>query len=688
MNRLELAVCILALLPLTASAQCVAPPAGYGVTPLLDQVVTWSDGFNTYMDLYRPSTGMPCPGSAWPGVLVVHGGGGRRNHPDIAAICTYLADRGYVTYAYDVRAQGDSLTLNPPGSQVTVTRPRKLLDSAESHGLAQQLLPGLIDAARLGVTGGSQGGNHAFEAAAYSQQPLPETGYVTHYPRVLAVVPEIAALSRPQDFVPDGLRVSDQYAGIASSDPLSAEFQALLSGDFATARALLDADPEVNRLPLLQQSQVPMLISMAFHDWHRDPNVSVNFLPSLLPQKPRRVLMTSGGHGTPKNVGADLFKQDLRRRWFDRFLKGTANGVDTEHLVTAVVLPLDPGAYLDPDEMWPIRTSPVWPPAAAGIVRYLRSGGSLSQGPPAVPEPGLVVDHAVPSGYGLVPYLVQGGGANVSSVLSNIPLDSRVFTGPVLTEAVELLGRPLAELHLDVLSGGRVQLTATLLAVDPQGAEVVIASGTSAYIGGQLGPRTLDIELSDMATIVPAGHALRVRIENISVHRPTGQLRIPDVPEFVSSSARIRMEPMAASRIRLPIRSSVQPSLVPVHAELATTGGIAHAVQLSAGPTHAGELYYVAAGATGQWPGTVLPGGTMFPVNWDWVTDLNIAHLNTGPFQDFTGWLDGSGRATATVTLPAPVAAALAGSRFTLAGLWIDAAGSMAATNAVTLVLR
>lgn len=43
-----------------------------------------------------------------------------------------------------------------------------MLDEAEIHGIVQGLVPGLVDGARLAITGTSLGGNLSLKAAAFS----------------------------------------------------------------------------------------------------------------------------------------------------------------------------------------------------------------------------------------------------------------------------------------------------------------------------------------------------------------------------------------------------------------------------------------------------------------------------------------------------------------------------------------
>lgn len=75
---------------------------------------------------------------------------------------------------------------------------------------------------------------------------------------------------------------------------------------------------------------------------------------------------------------------------------------------------------------------------------------------------------------------------------------------------------------------------------------------------------------------------------------------------------------------------------------------------LTGGVDNAGKDYALLATFSGDTPGTVLPGGLVLPLNWDWFTDflLGLA-LNGNPLVvDFLGTLDVDGNATAALTFP------------------------------------
>ena len=82
---------------------------------------------------------------------------------------------------------------------------------------------------------------------------------------------------------------------------------------------------------------------------------------------------------------------------------------------------------------------------------------------------------------------------------------------------------------------------------------------------------------------------------------------------------------------------------------LPVTGGSIN-FSLDAGAANASRNYILLGSVSGTTPGTQLPGGmASLPLNWDFFTNLVISFINTPVFKDFTGALDASGKASASL---------------------------------------
>lgn len=77
--------------------------------------------------------------------------------------------------------------------------------------------------------------------------------------------------------------------------------------------------------------------------------------------------------------------------------------------------------------------------------------------------------------------------------------------------------------------------------------------------------------------------------------------------------------------------------------------------KLNGGVDLANRSYLLLGSTSGTLPGTVLPGGLVIELNYDWYTDLLLSMALAGGYgvvNDFIGVLDADGAATATLTFP------------------------------------
>ena len=666
------------------------PPGGFAFSKTT-HVVYWSDWFGTRVDVYEPVAAAPSTG--WPGVCVLHGKGGARDHSAIALMCEGLAKRGYLAYAYDIRGNANTLAQNQSSPHLQFTPPydpsseRKILDSAEMHHIIESNLPTLLDFDRLAMTGISQGGNHSFQAAAYSDAALPLTsGIAASYPKLLAAAPRIAPMNRSEGFMPGGVLISDQYADILFGAANQNAFNSILAGDYATVKASLDADPMTNHVALLSQSGVPLFITVAYHDWFRTPAASVDPLGGFLQPSDHHVLFNQGGHGTPDNDSATDFMDDLRLRFFDHHMKGIDNNIDDEPRYKAMVMGADPATYGSASSSHAHRYVSSWPPLWVQT-RYLGLGGSMAASAPISSTGFVPMTHQVPAGYDLTQYMLDGGGSGPDTsgtvpptlpqlaVFSHIPFVSVRFSEAPLLSDTELLGRPSATLEV-LTSAPNIQLHVALFHEDPAGVEHFITSGANALRGISPGAHTLDVNLADVAMVIPAGDKLVVRIENMALHRPEpGNTRVRYAPCFTSASIALRVNATAHCAIHLPIRSTLQPRLTPAFKARSGQGGIVHPLRLDAGASAALAAYYIFVGNSGSWPAIVVPGAPPIPLIQDDFTNLGASYMFTGTLMDFAGLLDLNGSVTEPLFVPPAAGPILAGLRLNFVGLVVTSGG-------------
>ncbi len=120
------------------------------------------------------------------------------------------------------------------------------------------------------------------------------------------------------------------------------------------------------------------------------------------------------------------------------------------------------------------------------------------------------------------------------------------------------------------------------------------------------------------------------------------------------------------------VRLNYNPSIWAGEYSFSAGAGCTIPLYINAGLSYAGRQYVVGGSISGAYPGTVLPGGLVIPLNRDALTDFIIDHLNGFVFQDFMGYVGDDGRALATLNIPGPIDPGHAGKVITFAFTLLD----------------
>ena len=298
------------------------PPGGFQIQWQRDVLLSWSDQYQTRIDIAYPSFAAPSTG--WPGVLVVHGGGRSRKVGWAQEMMQRLAMAGFVAFGYDVRGQGDCPTLNPKHGQDRFPTARRIADMADCIHLLSTRLKGILDTSRLGTYGQSQGGGHGFRAAAYSGRTLPTAGFTTTMPNFASVVTHIQVFDQLEDALPGGtlFQAGAVVGGYDKFGATHSYVQAFLKDDVAAGKSAILAETGQVVLPLLKTSDTALFVSNSWDDGNHIVNANADAFAQLKPGVPRRLLLTTGGHGSAKNNSEDLLQYESAVRWHSRILKG------------------------------------------------------------------------------------------------------------------------------------------------------------------------------------------------------------------------------------------------------------------------------------------------------------------------------------------------------------------------------
>jgi predicted acyl esterase len=471
MARLAAALSVLALaLPATASA--------FGKS---DRPIQMSDGVKLATTYYVPD-GTP-PVGGWPAVMLFHGLGGSRNDTraplglSLNAVAeTQLVPPGYAALTFDARGHGQSEGF------VSIDGPREIQDVRELFNwLVSQ--PG-INAQRIGAFGYSYGGGAILRATA---EGVP----------FAAIEPAIAwtdlySALLPQDLARSGVVLGFWQSIAARAAP---ELQPIVN-DAIAGRNLgalhAFADQRSSR-QLLGSIRAPTFLMQGRRDFAFDPDQALAAYSRL--QTPKRLYLGDFGHPpSPNPPGEAGHVLPEARQWFDRYLKGLPNGIDTQ-----------PPVEIAPDP-WTGRTF---------SYRRLPARKTLR--------------------------LAFPGRLRIGST------GKVVRTLPRLRARTETFGAPVLRVSL-ASPNGWPQVVAVLSALTPQGKEIVVSAGGARVKLGTR-PKQVRIRLISQLTSVSKGSRLRLTVAATSTAQSPGNLLylsgIPRSARLVVGSARMTVPLLA-----------------------------------------------------------------------------------------------------------------------------------------------
>jgi predicted acyl esterase len=443
-----------------------------------DARVTMDDGVELGTTLYLPD-GAP-PATGWPAVMMLHALGGERGDMNTLAESVFVP-QGYAVLTFDARAHGES------GGLLTLDGPREI---ADVRALFERLAARAdVDERRIGAWGLSYGGGAVWRAAV---EGVP----------FAAIEPfeawtDLYAALFPQNFGKSGAIFGFLQAIPPGRSPFvdSIKDDALASRNLAALKRIAD---ERSTLPRLSSLSVPTMLFQGRRDFAFDMQQAIAGYTRL--RGPKRLYLGNLGHA-PSTFAADDFGYFMRRsrEWFDRFLKGVPNGIDT-----------GPNIELAPS-----------PFVQSRIGRYAR--------PPATRL------HVATATF-------RGGVALRANGKLAVTFSRR--------RAQETFGSATVRVVASTPSRWP-HLVAVLSAVGPRG-ETVISAGGIKTAALRSRRRALTIRLLSTATPIPAGSRLRVTLAAASTaQHPSNLLYLQSVPE--SSRLRIHSVRVTTPFLQTPV---------------------------------------------------------------------------------------------------------------------------------------
>jgi pimeloyl-ACP methyl ester carboxylesterase len=445
-----------------------------------DLTIRMSDAVDIAATYYVPDGAPPAGGR--PAVIMLHGIGESRTHGDNAVGLslndmaeTYIVPQGYAVLTFDARGHGAS------GGLVGIDGPREIADVRELFAwLASR--PG-VDASHIGAFGYSYGGGAVWRAAA---EGVP----------FAAIEVATAWTDLYQAFVPQSLARSGVVLGFYTSvaaraapelEPILRD--ALAGRNLPAVKAFADAR---STRQLLGSIRVPTFLMQGRRDFAFDVDQALTAYRRLT--VPKKLYLTNFGHAPSTKPRAELdYMLPQARLWFDRFLKGLPNGIDTRQ---------------------PVEIAPdPWTGRAASYAR--------------VPQTRTVK-------------------ASFVRLPASIGTRGKVArTWPIPVRRLETFGAPTVQLKLSS-STGWPHVVVVLSALTPQRKEIVVSSG-GARVRLTRKPKIVAVRLISQVTAVPARSRLRLTIAATSTAQsPRNLLYLTGVPD----SARLTV---SGARLTLPV---------------------------------------------------------------------------------------------------------------------------------------
>ncbi len=282
---------------------------------VVDTTIIADDGIR--LDAIYGHPGSTPPAEGFPGIVFVHGFNGSKN--DMRSYVQNFAAAGYATATYSVRGQGNS-----QGVFSMFTAPR-VLDDLRNVIAFVAALPH-VRADRIGVAGASQGGIHAWAAAAFGMP-------------VRCVVSIVANGRFEEDWCADNalnwlFSNAIQYSNVRFDSFVKDTVRpALIAGD---TPLILPTLTRYSTTALETGVTIPTLIMVSYYDQFFNPSSALRQFASIA--GPKRIVLYPGTHASPTQPQIRAEFERLYRAWLDHWLKGVTAEGDVASPDSAVVM--------------------------------------------------------------------------------------------------------------------------------------------------------------------------------------------------------------------------------------------------------------------------------------------------------------------------------------------------------------
>jgi predicted acyl esterase len=425
-----------------------------------------------------------------------------------------LANDGYVVVSYSSRGFGTLCSLNPACGYIDIAGPLTVGDVSTVITWALNNTPSNPN--EIGVSGISYGAGASL-LAAENDSRIKAVASMSTWADLLA------SLDANQTPSSQGVGLLSFASYLGKPGTLMTQVNNdVLALNFAGAVQAVDNDPDTpGRSPITNIAKInangpAVFVANAFEDSLFVPSQLINFYNQLT--VPKMMMFSHGDHTTAEISGAEGFPNEIYTAvndWFDHYLKGIDNGINTQQ---PVQLKSQTGVW---------STFANWNAVQQGAVTYnltrpqpdflgLLPTGNLSSGSGGSWQSGITGGYLTAATTGVA--FISGALTGYLDLPPAVALDlvdrshAAVWTSPALAQTQNLLG--LSSLQITVTpSSNNVTLIAYLYDVDPLGIGSLITWKPYSLDNVMAGvPETVSFNLEATNWQIPAGDSLALVI--------------------------------------------------------------------------------------------------------------------------------------------------------------------------------
>ncbi|MFI6101241.1 CocE/NonD family hydrolase [Lentzea sp. NPDC051213] len=413
--------------------------------------------------------------------------------PDIeyvGAAAKLAKQSGYVVVSYTSRGFWDS------GGEIDIAGPdtvgdvSKVIDWAIANAKA--------DGTKVGAAGISYGAGQSLLAAANDRRVKAVAALSTWTDLARSLYPNNTVNKQAVEVL--------LAAGKATGRPgpvLQEAEDAYRDGRFWEVVPISAGRSAASKIAQINANGTAVMIGNAWNDGIFAPGQVADFYAKLT--GPKRLMLSPGDHATAELFGAAGLPNEIWEsagRWFDRYVKGTANGIDAEQPV-----------QLKPNNGGTWRKFGAWPAGSADTMQL--DGRRIHAGWGTVADSGTILLSGALQGFLNIPT-----GVALPFIDRNL---AGVWGGPDYPRGATIAGTPKLKLTVTP-SAETTTLFAYLYEVGPLGLGALITH-KPVKVTGAGRTQTLDVELEPTVWNVDSGNRLALVIDTVD-------------PRYLTESAR------------------------------------------------------------------------------------------------------------------------------------------------------